>query len=566
MKKNLICPIILILSVFIITNGCKQSNNRSSPSGSKYITTMNRTLVEDIVPVIPTANINDPANYKKYGYGTWHYGSGVPCQKRIDLMPSGYEYSSVTNGPTLLRFFTITDIHITDKESPAQAIYFAPEVGSNAISLDSPLMCYTTQVFDATVKTINNIHNIDPFDLGLALGDMANSSQYNELRWFIDIMDGKTITPSSGKQKIGGNNHYQDPFQTVELNPSIPWYATIGNHDHFWIGSKPVNDKIRHALIGDSILQVGDILTDPNAMNENTYSTGTFDCSGQYPVLIGCGKVSDLGTIPTVSSDSTRHAISITGCINEFRNTTSRPVGHGFIESDPNNVFGACYSFMPKANLPLKIIVLDDTQNPNEAPYQEGIYGHGELDGGRYQWLIEQLRAGQNANQLMIISAHIPIGIGPTSSPFSWEPVPGAYQSESALIDTLQTFPNLILWVAGHRHLNNVTAFPSKIPGHPEYSFWEVETKSIREFPEQFRTFDIVRNSDNSISIITIDVDAEIPTGSQAEIGRSYAVASNQIYGLQGAPLETGSVSYNAELFKQLSPGMKEKIKNIISR
>ena len=50
--------------------------------------------------------------------------------------------------------------------------------------------------------------------------------------------------------------------------------------------------------------------------------------------------------------------------------------------------------------------------------------------------------------------------------------------------------------------------------------------------------------------------------GSLAAIGRSYAIASNQIYGLAGQPLETGSVSYNAELIKQLSPGMREKMKN----
>jgi hypothetical protein len=116
--------------------------------------------------------------------------------------------------------------------------------------------------------------------------------------------------------------------------------------------------------------------------------------------------------------------------------------------------------------------------------------------------------------------------------------------------------------VAGHRHLNNITAFPSKDPNHPENSFWQVETKSLREFPEEFRTFDIVKNNDNSISIITLDVDVEMTPGSLADKGRFYAIASKQIYNLQETPLETGSVSYNAELFKQLSPGMKAKLAN----
>jgi metallophosphoesterase (TIGR03768 family) len=542
---------------FILTfnNGCKKKSGDGAdinPLDTKVHTTLDRTIVADDVPVTPTVKVNDPADFAKYGYGTWHYGPGVPCQKRIDLMPSGYSYASVTKSSTLLRFFTITDIHITDKESPAQAIFFAPYAGANGISCYSPLMLYTTQVLDATVKTINDLHTQNPFDLGLALGDMANCAQYNELRWFIDVMDGQTITPSSGTQKAGTNNHYQDAYKAVGLNSSIPWYATIGNHDHFWLGSKPINAKIQKAMIGDSILQLGNIFTDTAAMSKNDFSTGTIDGSTQYGTVIGSGVVATMGPIPTVSPDANRHSLSVSDWVKEFSTTTSNPSGHGFKGSD---VLGACYSFVPKSNVPLKIIVLDDTQDATEAPFEEGIYGHGELTADRYNWLMAELQAGQAANQLMIISAHVPIGVSAPNTPMDWKPAPG-YATEKDLIAQLRSFPNLILWVAGHRHLNNVTAFPSIDPIHPENSFWEVETKSLREFPEQFRTFDITVNSDKTISIIATDVDVDMPAGSLASIGRSYAIASNQIYGLYGQPLETGSVSYNAELVKQLSPAM----------
>lgn len=562
-KKKWIYSLIIMSFVSILNNGCEKNDSGNyNPSGSKVNTTLDRTIVPDAVPAIPIVKINDPANFAKYGYGRWHYGPGVPSQKRLDLMPSEYNYASVTQASKLLRFFTITDIHITDKESPAQAMVFAPIAGQFGISLYSPLMLYTTQVLDATVKTINGLHKQNPFDLGLALGDMANSTQYNELRWFIDVMDGQTITPSSGVQKPGTNNHYQDTYKAVGLDLSIPWYATIGNHDHFWLGSKVINTKIKNVLIGGSILQLGNIFTDPNALNENTYSTGTIDGSTQYGTIIGSGVVASMGAIPTVSPDPNRHALTISNWVTEFSTTTTLPRGHGFVQSDPENVLGTCYSFMPKSNIPLKIIVLDDTQDATEAPYEEGIYGHGELTADRYNWLMTQLQAGQDANQLMIISAHVPIGVVAQGSPMDWKPVLPGYSSENNLISQLKSFPNLILWVSGHRHLNNVTAFPSTDPAHPENSFWEVETKSLREFPEQFRTFDIVRNSDNTISIITTDVDADMEDGSLAAIGRTYAIASNQIYGLVGQPLETGSVSYNAELIKQLSPGMKDKIKN----
>ncbi|MBK9674518.1 MAG: hypothetical protein IPO82_04510 [Betaproteobacteria bacterium] len=44
----------------------------------------------------------------------------------------------------------------------------------------------------------------------------------------------------------------------------------------------------------------------------------------------------------------------------EFFTTTSTPVGHGFTQTNLDRDF-ASYSFRPKAGLPIKVIVLDDT-------------------------------------------------------------------------------------------------------------------------------------------------------------------------------------------------------------
>ena len=43
--------------------------------------------------------------------------------------------------------------------------------------------------------------------------------------------------------------------------------------------------------------------------------------------------------------------------VNEFFNTTSSPKGHGFNQSDVAAGF-ACYSFEPRSDIPIKVIVL----------------------------------------------------------------------------------------------------------------------------------------------------------------------------------------------------------------
>jgi hypothetical protein len=70
----------------------------------------------------------------------------------------------------------------------------------------------------------------------------------------------------------------------------------------------------------------------------------------------------------------------------------------------------------------------------------------------------------------------------------------------------------------------------------------------------------IVRNSDNTVSIFTTDVDPSVRDGSLAAKSRSYAIATHQIFNTTIGPMPSGS--YNAELVKQLMPEMQVKIQS----
>ncbi|MFA5182698.1 MAG: TIGR03768 family metallophosphoesterase [Syntrophales bacterium] len=569
-------------------SGCSKSvvRNQSQiegyPIDSNVSTTLQRTVTPGSKPST-AITLGEVSKYSQYGYGNWTYGSGLPYDKRLDIMSTTYSSSTITKKTKLLNFFTISDIHITDKESPNQLIYLQrlhPSLPVGA-SLYSGIMLYTTHVLDAAVQTVNALHNKDnkanPFDFGLSLGDTCNTTQYNELRWYIDVLDGKVITPSSGANLGADTIDYQKPYKAAGLDKTIPWYQTLGNHDHFWMGSIPVDHSLRKDLrqsyITDEVFATGDVFSDLRKINSRDYYMGVLDGSTPYGDIKYAGPVGNFSSPPKVAADPNRRSLLRTEWMNEFFNTSSHPAGHGFNLTNANNGF-ACYSFAPKSNIPIKVIVLDNTQKEDDGSID--IHGHGFLDQTRWAWLKKELADGDAAGQLMIIAAHVPIGVEVTApnSEMGWWTDPQNAVTLPDLITELQSHPNLLMWISGHRHLNTVKAFISPDPVNaPEKGFWQIETPSLRDFTQQFRTFEIYLNSDYSISIVTTNVDPAVKAGTPAATSRKYAITAMQIVGTWDLttknnptndptikPMPTGS--YNAELVKQLSPEMQVKMQN----
>ena len=585
------------------------------------------------------AELNQVKEYDELGYGQWEYlDQSLPIVMRMDIMSSDYDASSIETNTRLVNFFAMTDIHLTDKEAPNQLIFLQqsnPGFAGQNTSIYSGVMAYTPHVFDAAIQTANALHKENPFDFFISLGDVCNTSSYNELRWYLDIIDGEIITPSSGAHLGADFVDYQRKFKAAGLDKSIPFYQTLGNHDHFMIGSFPVYESgIEDSYISNTVWSVPNELLTPDfdkfpALFDKThlkdsslprFYQGVIDGSSYDGAIINSGSVGDYTSPPKVAADPDRRSLHRTEYIQEFFNTKTSPVGHGFnlVSSNPNfhlvpddeKAGFACYSFMPKSDVPLKIIVLDDTQREDDGSVD--IHGHGFLDDTRWAWLQAELDDGQAANQLMIIAAHIPIAVANMGTEVEWWM--GSDGDKTAtinnavdltgLVEKLQNTTNLLMWISGHRHLNHIKAFVSRDPvNEPEKGFWQVETSSLRDFPQQFRTFEIFLNSDYTVSIEAVNVDPAMAEGTPACISRRNAIATQQIVhtnltlssanyltlgsislpptdptrtqigdqatGIGGVPdpsikyldLTSKGIpyngSYNARLFKQLSPAMK---------
>jgi metallophosphoesterase (TIGR03768 family) len=601
------------------------------PIAPSYLVSPYTTLDKTVVPVVPGAPLPDPktnleniiapcllGQYESIGYGFWNVGEdGSPGGSGFYYVcPSLTSASTVENNATLpsqaamfLTFFSISDVHICDKESPARDIYYGayyPKLKNAAgqpvgdSSQYSGIILYTTHVLDAAVQTINALHHVKPFDFGIGLGDACDNTQLNELRWYIDVIDGKWIIPSSGAHLGADTIDYQKPYQAAGLDKSIPWYQVMGNHDQFFIGSCKVNKKIGNALVGKNVLNIGLLgnVTSPGtavwkeAIDSTGYYMGVMNGLAEDGLLNGeiknGGKEGTIN-VTQVAADPSRRSLTPGQWMAQFFNTTSKPVGHGFTQANVNAGF-ACYSFKPKPGVPVKIIVLDDTD-------KVGGGALSALDSKRFNWLVNELEAGQKADQLMIVCAHIPINPyqrapGATYYPEVWAPY--SEISLDQLLETLHSYSNFVLWIAGHIHRNTITPQPN--PNYPEagYGFWEIESPCLRDFPQQFRRFQLGLNSAGNLSIFVDSVDTAVD-GSvlytpgvtpPAAISRSYTIGATEIFGawsyyyngktlpapgipndvIQQGPNMDTSGNYNAECqiqMGQLSPGLQIKLANI---
>lgn len=413
---------------------------------------------------------------------------------------------------SLINLIHITDTHICDAQSPARVEYLdryadphhpASSVIGTLIGTYRAHEIFTTQVLESAVQAINRI-DLAPItkkaiSAVLITGDLTDNAQSNELDWLTTLLIGGKLRADSGaKDKwegVGGEfyspffwNPHGTPkgerndfprdlygFPTIpELLHAIrqpfyssglkyPFLAVHGNHDALLQGTVVPNEELRESVTSDEKIFE---LSDEEALQ--ALSKVSEQGPAAYPSPIA-------PKVMTVSADESRDFLSpIEWNINFYREDEDNGISSQHLGSDRK--------YWRKDYESVTILALD-TVNP---------FGgwQGSIDQEQFNWLKEQVE--QIKDKYIVITSHHPIqdiynGYSPSA-----RRVLGA-EIESYLI----TKPAVIAWICGHTHRHRIAYFGPDITR----GFYQIETSSLIDWPQQGRIIEIFLTQDDEICI-----------------------------------------------------------------
>jgi metallophosphoesterase (TIGR03767 family) len=413
----------------------------------------------------------------------------------------------------------------------------------------------------------------------LTTGDLADNQQLNETEWFRTVLDGGSVDPFSG-QAISASNPcgnasasqvaainadvaarnytgvadyddyatapddrkagFWDPdmaapvagqysafprypglleraqasFQAVGLK--VPWYISRGNHDGLIQGNAPASTDL-FRLIATGCLKVFPSASfDPSVYQGKTADElfAAFGDPAFIAQLLASGRA--------VAPDPDRRIISKS----EYRGLMTGKNKHGFSftpkkQLNASRGTASYYAFSPKKGL--RFVSLDTVA--------EGGGQNGNVDDPQYKWLKGELTKARKRHQLVVLFGHHTLETmdnaradeqkdpcnpadepGCDRDPRKSTPIHRGLKGKKTVSALLKANPNVIAYVAGHTHANRVRFFG----GRHGHGFWQINTASHIDWPEQARLIEIMDNRDGTLSLFGTLIDSAAPAAAPA--------------------------------------------------
>ena len=455
-------------------------------------------------------------------------GAGEDFIARVDLLGREADPRRSTSRRSLYYFAHLSDIHVIDAQTPARmdAIQsIAPELFTDACRPQDTLTTHVlASVVDSVVAAQSSSITGAPLASAISTGDSADNLSSLETRWYIDILDGKDVTPNSGAVGVYEGPqiwseatyayHPDDPmgdvygaygYPTVPgmlaaavSNPvtsqglPVPWFAVYGNHDATYMGTFRADPALFAWAVGSRKAATGE------ALGLNWLQGFATDLSvAQIAINAIRESVGFLPGIRDVTADPARKLLERADFMQAHLDSpaVTGPVGHGWTQA---NVDSGETWWSADMTPYLRVFGLDTC---NLAAGADGAVPQDQFD-----WLQAQLEKCQTQGRLAIICSHhnsLTLENGAT-------PVTGGQPLIHAeeFIDMLLRYPVCIAWLNGHTHINTLT--PHLREGGVG-GFWEITTASCVDFPQQQQLVELIDNRDGTLSIFVTALDHAAP-------------------------------------------------------
>jgi metallophosphoesterase (TIGR03767 family) len=452
--------------------------------------------------------------------------------------------------------------------------------------------------------------------LGFAIttGDLADNQQLNETRWFRTVLDGGRVDPFSGKPAAPGQCS-SDPAVTARLNDDVanrrytglqdyddwrgtradlyggyydpdeaapgayaafprypglldaaqapfdaagldvPWYISRGNHDGLIQGNAPASTDLFRSIAVGCLKVFPTPQVDPALFVGQSESAvfQRFNDPAFIASLLAGGRA--------VPPDADRRIISKAQYREEM--AAGSRSAHGFSATDKrelrkSNGTASYYAVTPRKGM--RFISIDTVA--------EGGGQWGNLDDPQYKWLERELRKARKRDQLVVVFGHHTLATmsntatdeaagacepadepGCDADPRRSTPLHRGLTGRKSVRALLAANRHVITYVTGHTHANAVRFFGGKRGG----GFWEINTASHIDWPQQSRLIEVMDNRNGTLSIFGTVLDAAAPAAAPAP-GPAAAFSTTELVSLGR------TLSYNDPQRLQDDGGSQDKL------
>jgi metallophosphoesterase (TIGR03767 family) len=475
----------------------------------------------------------------------------------------------------------MTDLHIGDVQSPVRFEFLNREFldprFAELVPVQRPQEALTPHALASLVRTLNGglAGPISGASLELVLtgGDAVDSSQRNEIRMLMGLLDGGRVEPNSGAPayegvqsaswpdqifwvpdgRRGGPDLFAReygfpllpglleralrPFDAPGLRP--PWLGCHGNHDTLCQGVGVVTPELMAAMVRGR---------KPVALPAG------FDRDAAHDTFVAHAQVLLAGAAVEVTPDAERRHSTLAEFV-AAHVQDGESWRHGFDAESEQAGTARCVHDTGA----VRYIVLDTACPAGSADLcmdQEQLLwlerrlaevhsSYRAPDGGR-------VATGAEDRLVVVVSHH-----GSEVRLSSRRHVDGSLPSEGGrILSTLLRFDNVVLWLNGHTHRHAIRARSDPAGQGP--GLWEVTTGSLVDWPCQARLVELYEVGDGVLGIAStmIDHDAAHQVGgaqTSAELAALHRqLAANLRWAGFGAGSEGTALDRNAIMLRRI--------------